>query len=74
MLKKINETIIKDRVRQDQYIEFGYAVACEDCTHFDPSIEACTFQFPVEPFLRRNQLHDLQTKGEIAFCRAMEID
>jgi len=65
---------IKDSVSLEQYKAYNYATACEDCTHFDLLPETCTFTFPTEPFLRRNQIKDIETKGEAAFCRAIEID
>jgi len=68
------KTPIKDRVTLKQYRTYNYATACEDCTHFDHLAEACTFTFPTEPFRRANQIKDIETNGEAAFCRAIEID
>lgn len=63
-----------DKVNLDEYRRFNYACSCEDCTHFDHRDEKCTFDYPTEPHLKRNQMAQLKETGEMAFCRAMEID
>jgi hypothetical protein len=70
----MSDRIIRDPVTKENFFNLGYAVSCEDCVHFDPPTEKCTFNYPTEAFLRRNQLRDLETIGEIAFCRVIEID
>jgi hypothetical protein len=73
----VNQSIkapIKDKVTLEQYKAYNYATACEDCTHFDLQTETCTFTFPTEPFRRAYQIKDVETNGEAAFCRAIEID
>jgi hypothetical protein len=68
------QEIIKDALDIEKFKELNYASSCEDCSHFNDTNETCTFGFPTAPHLKRNQLHDLETKGVIAFCRMMEID
>jgi hypothetical protein len=66
--------IIKDPVNTKDYERFHYATACEDCTHFDFETVTCTISYPVGHFLKAQQLKDLHERGEMAFCRAIEID
>jgi hypothetical protein len=70
----MSNPIIKDQVNALDYKRLNYATACEDCTHFDHQTISCTLAFPVAPFLKAQQLKDLEEKGEMAFCRAIEID
>lgn len=66
--------IMKDNVTFEKYMRFGYATACEDCTHFDQATTLCTLGYPTKPHLRENQIRDLKENGQIAFCRTQEID
>jgi len=68
------KTPIKDKITLERFYAQKYASSCEDCTHFDASTETCTFGFPTEPFRRATQISDLHALGEMAFCRAIEID
>ena len=70
----MKKTIMSDQVSLESYRKLNFACACEDCTHFDPSTEKCTFNYPTGPHLRRNQLKQLEVQGTMAFCRAIEID
>lgn len=75
----LKREIIKDKVSKESFEGVSasglrYAASCEDCTHFDAFTEACTFGFPTQPHLRRNQLKSLEETGTVAFCRTMEID
>jgi len=72
--KFMPNAIIKDPVTLQVYKDLNYATACEDCTHYNPETISCTLAFPVAPFLRAQQIKDLSEKGEMAFCRAIEID
>lgn len=68
------DPIIKDEMTLENFQKYNYKSSCEDCSHFDSKDETCTFGFPTEPFLKRNQLKDIQELGKMAFCRAIEID
>ena len=66
--------IISDKLSLESYRKLNYACSCDDCTHFDIQTEICTFGYPTQVHLRKNQLKQLEASGTIAFCRAIEID
>ena len=66
--------ILRDKVPLERFKRLNYAASCEECTHFDAYTETCTFTFPTLAFLKKTQKEDLEKRGEMAFCRMMEID
>ena len=72
--KRIRPSIKKDGVNPVAYLRYKQPHACEDCSHFKASSEACTLGMPTEQHLRRNQELSYRLSGKMALCRLQEID
>lgn len=72
--KRVSQSIKKDNVKASDYLNYEHRWSCEDCTHFKSSDESCTLGYVTSHHLQRQQDHDFELGGKIAFCRFHEID
>lgn len=72
--KRIGSSIRKDAIQPTAYMQYKLPWSCEDCNHFSPQNETCTFGMPTEAHLRRHQISSYERSGKVALCRLQEID
>jgi hypothetical protein len=65
---------VVDRVAPKDYLGLGLIYSCEQCSHFDPEAEKCTFGYDTSPHRKKNQDERYLLSGTLAYCRLIEID
>lgn len=66
--------IVQDAVSAKDFLELDLRYACEQCSHFDPLSELCTFGHQAENHKMAVQLKNYELTGRLAICRNLEID
>lgn len=73
--KKQKKTrICLDRVNPSDYLKYDLIYACEQCSHYAPSTQSCTFGYNTEFHRQAQQDATYNLCGHMAFCRLIEID
>jgi hypothetical protein len=60
------KTLVDDRLRAEAS-RFAFRFACDDCAHFDPEGERCSFAYPAAP--RRDAL----AATRVELCKTFEL-
>jgi hypothetical protein len=71
--KKPRRSIKLDRIHPTDLRRFELRFFCEDCSHYSASKGSCTFGFRAQ-HTRAEQMAIYERTGQMALCRALEID
>lgn len=72
--KRLRQSIRLDTVNPTDYLKYDFTFACEQCSHFDLSMERCTLGYNNLNHRREQNLKTYELNGKMAFCRFLEID
>ncbi len=67
-------SLILDPIHPRDFRELIIVYACEQCSHFDETNQACTIGYDAKKHLREAQDLTYSITGKVAFCRFSEID
>ena len=72
--KRIRKGIKLDRVSAQDYSQYDFIFACEQCSHFCSESETCTIGYQASQHRRELQMKRFNHTGHMALCRFIEID
>ncbi len=72
-VRRLRPSMKLDRVNPYDLRIRGQIFACEQCSHYSPSNNACTMGFEPQ-FRMAKQMKRYELTGFMAFCRFQEID
>jgi len=72
--KQARQSIKKDVIHPEDFLNMKLMYSCEDCSHFASEEQECSIGFWSRNHLRKSQLKNYNLSGQMALCRFMEID